>query len=129
MYTRTDPTQRPATSVEINVEQEEYDRTSNNWSHPNNNKMFQEKFGSHTRKKLIRFTTKDGYTWNVTHNKGNTAVWKLKPKQWRSLLIQDMQHQGEKSWDKRQQNDDDGEDLCQQSDETVDIISSCPIMA
>jgi hypothetical protein len=74
MYTRTDPTQRPATSVEINVEQEEYDRTSNNWSHPNNNKMFQEKFGSHTRKKFIRFTTKDGYTWNVTHNMGNTAV-------------------------------------------------------
>jgi len=63
---------------------------------------------------------------------GSTAVWNLLPKQWRSLLIQDVQHQGEKSWDKRQQNyddDDDGEDLCQQSDETVDIISACPILA
>jgi len=91
--------------------------------------MFQEKFGSHTRIKFIRFTTKDSYTWNITHNMGSTAVWNLKPKQWRSLLIQDVQHQGEKPWDKRQQNDDGGEDLCQQSDETVDIISACPILA
>jgi hypothetical protein len=37
----------------MNVEHEGYDQTSNNWSHPNNNKTFQEKFGSHTRKKFI----------------------------------------------------------------------------
>jgi hypothetical protein len=43
--------------MEMNVEHEVYDQTSNNWSHPNNSKMFQEKFGSHTRKKFIRFIT------------------------------------------------------------------------
>jgi hypothetical protein len=60
--------------MEMNVDHEVYDQTSNNWSHPNNNKMFQEKFGSHTRQKFITFTTKDSYTWNITHNMGNTTV-------------------------------------------------------
>jgi hypothetical protein len=32
------------------------------------------KFGSCTRKRLDRFTTKDSYTWNITHNKESTAV-------------------------------------------------------
>jgi hypothetical protein len=59
--------------MEMDVEHEVYDTTSNNWSHPDNN-TFQEKYGSHTRKKFIRFTTKDSYTWNITHNMDSTAV-------------------------------------------------------
>jgi hypothetical protein len=31
-------------------------------------------FGSCTRKKLNRFTTKDSYTWSITHNTERTAV-------------------------------------------------------
>jgi hypothetical protein len=33
-----------------------------------------EKFGSGTRKTFDRFTTKDSYTWNITHNTESTAV-------------------------------------------------------
>ena len=33
-----------------------------------------EKFGNCTRKTFDRFTTKDSYTWNITHNKKSTAV-------------------------------------------------------
>ena len=33
-----------------------------------------EKFGSCTRTTLNRFTTKDSYTWNITHNTESTAV-------------------------------------------------------
>jgi hypothetical protein len=45
----------------------------------NNNKYnvtkgFKEKFGSHKRKTFNRFSTKDSYTWNVTHNTESTAV-------------------------------------------------------
>ena len=29
--------------------------------------------GRRTRKTLDRFTTKDSYTWNITHNTGSTA--------------------------------------------------------
>jgi hypothetical protein len=36
-----------------------------------------------------RFTTKDSYTWNITHNIESTAVWSLKPERWGSLLIQE----------------------------------------
>ena len=32
------------------------------------------KFGSCTRKTFDRFTTKDSYTWNITHNTESTAV-------------------------------------------------------
>ena len=32
------------------------------------------KFGSHTRKTFDRFTTKDSYTWDITHNTESTAV-------------------------------------------------------
>jgi len=46
-----------------NVEHEMYDCTSNNWSHRKSNKRFKEKFGSHTRKTLNRFTTKDKLDW------------------------------------------------------------------
>jgi len=57
-----------------NVEPEMYDSTSNNWSHWNSNEKLREKFGSYTRKTFDRFTTKDGDTWNITHNKESTAV-------------------------------------------------------
>jgi hypothetical protein len=36
--------------------------------------LLKEKFGSCTRKTLDRFTTKDSYTWNITHNTESTAV-------------------------------------------------------
>jgi len=45
-----------------------------NWSHWNSNEKLKEKFGSCTRKKFDRFTTKDSYTWNITHNTESTAV-------------------------------------------------------
>jgi len=48
--------------------------TSNNWSHWNSNEKFKEKFGIYTRKPLDRFTTKDSYTWNITHNTESTAM-------------------------------------------------------
>jgi len=57
-----------------NVEPETYDYTSNNWSHWNSNEKLKEKFGSGTRKTFDRFTTKDSYTWNITHNTESTAV-------------------------------------------------------
>ena len=50
------------------------DCTSNNWSHWNSNEKLKEKFGSCTRKTFDRFTTKDSYTWNITHNTESTAV-------------------------------------------------------
>jgi len=54
-----------------NVEPEMYDCTSNNWSHWNNNEKLKEKFGSCTGKTFDRFTTKDSYTWNITHIAAN----------------------------------------------------------
>ena len=57
-----------------NVKPEMYDHTSNNWSHWESNEKLKEKFGSCTRKTLNRFTTKDSYTWNITHNTESTAV-------------------------------------------------------
>ena len=51
-----------------------YDCTRNNWSNWNSNEKLKEKFGSCTRKTFDRFTTKDGYTWNITHNTESTAV-------------------------------------------------------
>ena len=57
-----------------NVELEMYDCTSNNWSHWNSNEKLKEKFGNYTRKTFDRFTTKDSYTWNITHNTESTAV-------------------------------------------------------
>ena len=56
-----------------NVEPEMYDYTSNNWSHWNSNEKLKGKFGSCTRKTFDRFTTKDSYTWNITHNTESTA--------------------------------------------------------
>ena len=57
-----------------NVGPEMYDCTSNNLSHWNSNEKLKEKFGSCTRKTFHRFTRKDSYTWNSTHNTESTAV-------------------------------------------------------
>jgi len=48
--------------------------TGNNWSHWNSNEKFKEKFGKCTGKTFDRFTTKDSYTWNITHNTESTAM-------------------------------------------------------
>ena len=40
----------------------------------NNNNKLKENFGKYTRKIFNRFTTKDSYTWNITHNTESTAV-------------------------------------------------------
>ena len=53
---------------------EMYDYTRNNWSPWNSNEKPKEKFGSCTWKTFNRFTTKDSYTWNITHNTESTAV-------------------------------------------------------
>ena len=45
-----------------------------NWSHWNSNEKLKEKFGNYTRKTFDRFTTKDSYTRNITHNTESTAV-------------------------------------------------------
>ena len=66
----------------------------------NNNEKLKEKFGSYTRKTFDRFTTKDIYTWNITHNTKSTAVRNLKPERWGSLLVQEN-YQEEKKCDKR----------------------------
>ena len=57
-----------------NVEPEMNDHTSNNWGHWDSNEKLKENSGSCTRKTLNRFTTKDSYTWNITHNTESTAV-------------------------------------------------------
>jgi len=56
------------------VDPEMYDYSGNNWSHWISNEKLKEKFGSCTRKTLDRFTIKDSYTWNTTHNTESTAV-------------------------------------------------------
>jgi len=57
-----------------NVEPEMYAYTTKNWSHWNSKEKLKEKFGSCTRKTFDTFTTKDSYTWNITHNTESTAV-------------------------------------------------------
>ena len=47
---------------------------NNNNNNNNNNEKLKEKFGSCTRKTFDRFTTKDSYTWNITHKTESTAV-------------------------------------------------------
>ena len=59
---------RDTTNVEM------YNYTSNNWSHWNSNDKLMEKFGNCIRKTFDRFTTKDSYTWNITHNTESTAM-------------------------------------------------------
>jgi len=77
-----------------------YDCTSNNWSHWDSNEKLKEKFGSCARKTSDRFTTKDNYTWNITHNTESTAAGSLKPERWGSPLVQEM-YREEKACDKR----------------------------
>jgi len=48
-----------------------FNYNNNNW---NSNEKLKEKFGSCTRKTFDRCTTKDSYTWNITHNMESTAV-------------------------------------------------------
>ena len=67
-----------------NVEPEMYNYTSNNSSHWNSNEKLKEKFLCCTRKTFNRFTKKDSYTWNITHNMESTALWSLRPEQWGS---------------------------------------------
>jgi hypothetical protein len=47
---------------------------NHNNNNNNNNEKLKVKFGSCTRKTFDRFTTKDSYTWNITHNTESTAV-------------------------------------------------------
>jgi hypothetical protein len=56
------------------LEPEMYDYTSNNWSQWNSNEKLKEKFVSGTRKTFYRFTTKDSYSWNITHNTESTTM-------------------------------------------------------
>jgi hypothetical protein len=42
-------------------------------------KGFKKKFGSHARNTFVRFTTRNSYTWNITHNTESTAVRLWKP--------------------------------------------------
>ena len=79
------------------------DYASNDWSHWKSNEKLKEKFGSCTRKTFDRFTTKDGYTWNITHNTESTAVLSLKPERWGPLMVQEN-YQDEKACDKRYNN-------------------------
>jgi hypothetical protein len=51
-------------------------------------------------KKFNRFTTKDSYTRNITHNAESTAVLNLKPERWGSLLVQEK-YQEEKACENR----------------------------
>ena len=60
--------------ITANVEPEMYGCTGINWSHWNSNEKLKEKSGSCTGKTFDRFTTKDSYTWNSTHNTESAAV-------------------------------------------------------
>ena len=71
-----------------------------NWSHLNSSEKFKERFGSYTRKTFSRFTTKDSYTGNITHNTQSTTLCNLKPEWWGSQLVQEK-YQEEKVCDKR----------------------------
>jgi len=61
-------------NINNNNNNNNYYYTRSNWSHWNINEKLKDKFGSCTRKTLNRFTTNDGYTWNITHNTESTAV-------------------------------------------------------
>ena len=50
------------------VEYKIYDSIASISSHWNSNEKLKEKFGNCTRKTFDRFTTKDNYIWNITHN-------------------------------------------------------------
>ena len=84
-----------------NVEPEMYNCTSNNCSQWNSNEKLKEKFGNCTGKTFDRFTTKDSYTWNITHNTESTAVWSLKRERWGTPLVQEK-YREERARDMRQ---------------------------
>jgi hypothetical protein len=46
------------------------------------------------------------YTWNITRNRGSTAVCNLKPERWGSPLVQEEKYHGEVACDKRKLNHD-----------------------
>jgi hypothetical protein len=58
----------------MNVEHDMNVYTGNNWSYQNSNKRFNEKFGSHTKERFNRFTTKDSDIWNIMQNTECIAV-------------------------------------------------------
>ena len=78
-----------------------YDCTSNNWSHWSSKEKLKEQFGSRTRKTFDRFSTKDSYTRNSTHNTESAAAWSLKRERWGSALVREM-YREEKACDRRQ---------------------------
>jgi len=51
-------------------------------------KRFKEKFGSHAKEKINRFTTKDKYTSNIAHNTESTSASNVKSDRRGSPLIQ-----------------------------------------
>ena len=51
-----------------------YAHTGNNCSQPNSKKDSNRNLEAVPGKTLDRFTTKDSYTWNITHNTESTAV-------------------------------------------------------
>jgi hypothetical protein len=57
-----------------NVEHEMCDSTRGNWCHRNRNTRFKEQFRSRTGKTLNRSASKGDCTWNITRNRGNSAV-------------------------------------------------------
>ena len=76
---------------------------SNNLSHLNGSENFKENFWSHKRITFNKFITKEGYTWNITHNTGSAEVFNLKPERWGWLLDLDKELEG-KAHDKRNNN-------------------------
>ena len=55
-----------------NVKHKMYDHTDHS-SQRNSNKRFKEEFGNRTRKAYTILATKDGYSWNITHNTESIA--------------------------------------------------------
>jgi hypothetical protein len=58
----------------MNVENEMYDYTNNNWSHWNSNEKVKEKFVICARKTHESFATIDSHTWKITLNTESTLA-------------------------------------------------------
>jgi hypothetical protein len=84
---------------------------------PLRNKRFKGTFGSHTTKTFDRFATEDSFTWNITHNMKNIALWNFKPERWGSPLVQEKCQEG-MGCDKGH-NDDDNDDHDDDDDDNV----------
>jgi hypothetical protein len=92
-------------------------------------KMFKEKFGYHTRKILIRFSTKDSCTWNITHNTETTEVWNLKPERRGSPLVQEK-YREKKACDHRyrnKNNNNNNNHYNNYTDLKKDLIRTCQL--